>query len=775
METSLTRNTGNAIEKSGNRSVSLSDLQRLEMKLDRILATALGDVSQGPANTDEESNSLVQAWHVLYRKKWIIIVACLFCGLAGYLISRVQSPMYEGRALLEILEPNDNPLKTERNLSEGVNFSQDTYIQTRVDLLKSDSVVRRALPQLEAHRHLLLPARTSLAALLGLSEGEEIKKDETLELIEAIQNNMKIRPHRGTTLVELFFYARDPNLAAKAANVLANEFIAQELEVRRQSSLRTKEWLASELDAQKQKLEESENRLHAYAQSAGLMMMGGKDNIAEEKLRRLEEDLTKAQAVRIEKQARYEAAKENPVEALPASMTAGALNEYQVKRTELRRELADLTALYTPDHYRVRRVKAQIDELEAAIAKERAEIVERARSDYEAALAIEQRLAALYKQQSGLVSSQGEKAIRYNVLQREVETNRNLYNAMLQGVKEAGVNGALRAASARIVDAASPPKSPSRPRPVLNVAFGILFGMCFGVAIVLVSDRFDRTVKNPGELSLDMNVAELGVIPAFGGLVSEETVSASLLTTDGPGVRRAVSPTDRWMFAEAFRSTLTSILFSRPDKAPPKVIAVTSCGSGEGKSTVVSSLGLALAEIQRRVLLIGADLRKPSLHTMFGIDNARGLSDWLREQPGDDEMSVESLVVPTRVPGIFVVPSGPGTISPANLLHSPKMAKLIERWREEFDMVILDTPPLLPFADARVLARLSDGVVLVVRSGRTTRDDVRSARMRLQSDNVRLLGSVLNDWHFKSDKSSYFHDSLRYYNPNSSRRGVEMH
>ena len=262
------------------------------------------------------------------------------------------------------------------------------------------------------------------------------------------------------------------------------------------------------------KLEKSEDELQSYAQASGLLFTSEKDNVAEEKLRQLQEELSKAQADRVAKQSKYELASTAPPESLPEVLDDATLKEYQVKLTDLRRQLAELSSSLTPAHPAVKKVQAQVTALEAALEKERANIIQRIRNEFESAQRREHLLAANYASQARLMSEQAAKVAHYNILKSEVDTNRQLYDSMLHNVQEAGMTSALRASNIRVVDSAEPPTRPYKPSIVLNSALGLLAGAFFGIVFVVVQERADRTIQGPGDTTIYLDVPELGAIPS---------------------------------------------------------------------------------------------------------------------------------------------------------------------------------------------------------------------------------------------------------------------
>jgi len=499
------------------------------------------------------------------------------------------------------------------------------------------------------------------------------------------------------------------------------------------------------------KLEKSEDELQTYANATGLLFTSEEDNIAEEKLHQLQEELSKAHSDRVAKQSRYELGSSAPPESLPEVLDDKTLGDYQVKLTDLHRQLAELSSSLTPDHPTVKKVQAQVTALESALQKERTNVIQRIRNEYESAQRRENLLAANYASQAGLVSKQAAEVAHYNILKSDVDTDRLLYDSMLRNVQEAGMTSALRASNIRVVDSAKPPTRPYKPSLVLNSALGLLAGVLFGLAFVVMRERADRSIQAPGETALYLDLPELGVILSAGaeekrrfpyllkgrGADGQELGNGDqqveLVTSRGPSV-----------LSDCFRSALTSILCFRENGDRPRVIVLTSANPMEGKTTVASNLALALAELGSPVLLIDGDLRKGRLHEIFQVSNQWGLSDLLEGR--DRPLGGQGQAIGTSHRHLYLLPAGSGASNISALLHSPRMLEFLNRMRQVVDTVIIDTPPMLQMADARVLGRLVDGVILVVRSAQTTREMAAAAAQRLTEDGTRVLGTILNEW-----------------------------
>ncbi len=701
-------------------------------------------------------DGLLDYWHIIRRRMGTLVLIAFLGCLAGFLLTLPQTPIYQARTSIEVQEMNENFLNM-RDMNPtapaGSMYYPEFDIQTQVKILQSRELLSRVVKKLDIENRPLVVNETRLSAwrrALGLpgSNAASIRG----QALGMAAGNLHVRAQANTRLIDILCDSTNPQLAADFLNTLASEFIEENLEARWKTTQHTGEWLSRQMEDLKIKLEKSEEQLQQYARITGLMFTGEKDNIAEEKLKQLQEELSKAQADRVSKQSKYEIASSASTESLPDVLDDGSVKDYQVKLTDLRRQLAELSATYTPAHAKVKKVEAQVGTVEAALSRERGNIIRRIRNDFEAAQRRERLLAASYTAQAALVSEQAANVSHYNILKREVETNRQLYDNMLQRVKEAGIAGALRASNIRVVDPAIPPSAPYKPSLFANSVVGLLGGIFLGLVLVVVRDRADRSIQEPGDSAWILNTCELGIIPRadFDPFTKRRLFPLAradearrTTTNDLALVTYERKPS---VLAESFRSVLTSILFSGTNGGQPRVIVLSSANPKEGKTTVSSNLAIALAEANHRVLLIDGDLRRPRLHQIFELDNKHGLADILSHPgPLNGRGLPPGLIQETGVPNLFMLPCG-SPVSVTALIYSKQLPELIRCARAEYDMVLIDAPPMLQMADARVFGRNSDGVILVIRAHQTTRDAARLARQRLAEDGIRLLGTVLNDW-----------------------------
>jgi capsular exopolysaccharide synthesis family protein len=374
----------------------------------------------------------------------------------------------------------------------------------------------------------------------------------------------------------------------------------------------------------------------------------------------------------------------------------------------------------------------------------------------------EQMLASAYGHQTRLVADDSQKSIQYDMLKHDVDTNRQIYQAMLQRVKESTVASALKATNVRVIDPAKIPSRPFKPNLPLNSAAGLLGGLMIAILGVFIRSRVDTNIQEPGEASLLFGIPELGAIPASNAVVAKKGTARSLLSISGDTKTPShllVSETELPALADSFRAVLASILFTGA-KNRKRVLVVTSASPAEGKTTTISNLGVALANMKGKVLLIDGDIRSPRLHDIFGLDNAAGLTTVLK-QIATSAASAETFIKRTATPNLDVLTSGPGIQAGVDLLFSSTMPALIARLRDQYDMILIDTPPMLMMPDARVLGRVADAVVLVARARQTARAAIQAAIRRFAEDQTPILGIVLNDWNVKNSPYKYYADYQR--------------
>ncbi|MFN7922005.1 MAG: polysaccharide biosynthesis tyrosine autokinase [Bryobacteraceae bacterium] len=711
-----------------------------------------------------EASHLFLYWQMIRRRRAAVAILAVIGGVFGVLYTLPQTPIYRARASMEVQGLNENFLNFRDINPNSSNSYPELDILTQVGILESDTLRTRVIEKMKTQpdgpSQLPVNRWAAWRKALRLDNGKPLTRHQ---LVSITAGGLSVRSSGTTRLVELFCDSPDPALAAEFTNTLATEFIDQNLESRWKSAQYTSQWLTRQLEELKIKLEKSEDELQAYANATSLIFTGERDkeNVAEEKLRQLQSELLRAQADRISKQSREELAAANPPDMLPDALADESVRTYQERIMDLRRSMAELSTSVTPAHYKWKSLQAQVNELEAGLRKQRAAIASRIHNEFVSAQRREQLLAEDYKTQSKLVTDQSSKAIHYNILKREVETNRQLYESVLQKVKEAGIASAMRTSSVRVIDTAKAPMVPYKPNRTRSGMMGVIGGALIGIVIAICLERMNRKIRQPGDTPAYLGVPELGAIPS--SRLDKSGLALALAKKGAPEDALETITFDRRhsLLAESFRASLTSLLFSGAQASPHRTIVVTSPNASEGKTTVICNLAIALAEINRRVLLIDADMRRPRLHKVFDVNNSRGLADVLRatrEGPLDFFM-----IQDTGIPGLFLLPSGQCEVNSASLLHSKSMREMLRLFRDKFDVILIDTPPMLHLSDARIVGQIVDGVVLVLRSGKTTMQEAVSASQRFLEDGSPILGTILNDWNPKMSGYDGYETYKNYY------------
>jgi succinoglycan biosynthesis transport protein ExoP len=702
----------------------------------------------------EAGDSILEYWELVKSAKWQLLFALLVGVAAGFTHSLSETAIYDAKVMLEIQPRSEsNPVK------DPGGFSADaTLVETQMQILQSRSMRVRASDRLRAS----LKGRVNTAERqgpiwawvrkMGTPLLWRVKGPSVESAVQSAAGSAKARIVGQTRVVEVTCEAPYALVASEYANALVTQFIEEDVQAHRNSSKQANEWLAREVNQLKVKLEDSQRALQSYAQQVGLTFTTETATTATDGLRRAQEGLERAMTERVARQARFEMAANSPAGSLPDVLDDSSLRSLENQLTELKRQRAELLATFTPAYFKAKNTDAQIVAVEAALVNQRTNILERIRNEYDESRRRESMFVDEYHQKLGEATSGAQKAIRYAMLKREVDANSALYQSVLQRANELDLLSAIRASNIRVFDQAIPAKTPNTPKPGRDLAFGMMGGLLIGFAVVFLKDQTRRHVNEPGEVEAVLSLPELGVIPCsmasnlirgtkplwsplFSGNQSEEGPVELVTWQQRPS-----------MMAESFRALLASILFSGEEGGRPQVIVVTSPNPGEGKSTVASNLAIALAEIQHRVLLIDSDMRNPRLHRIFSVENSWGLTDLLQGGSAIEALPLAGLCRGTEIPRLWLLPSGPATTSVSHILFSERVGKLIGRCRNEFQTVIVDTAPVLHFADARALGKLSDGVILVVRAKHSRRDAMIASADVIARDGTPIIGTVLNDW-----------------------------
>jgi succinoglycan biosynthesis transport protein ExoP len=695
--------------------------------------------------------------------------------LLSVLYTLVAHKVYKSQVILEVTQMNQDFMNSKEVDPTSNAATSDQYVETQTKLLKSPPVVQRTAVVMGPKVSGAIASKHGIMGTIRgwIGDAPALTPAEGEGVVFNMLDDATVKVDGTSDLITVTVLGPEPQLTSDTANTLIDQFIQQAQEARGYASGNTNKFLVAQLADARKRLQDSENALQEYARQTGIVIPNEtQESVAADKLRQIQSDLAKAESDEAETKAQVETSKNAPTESMPQVLDDPTLRDNRARLADLRRQLSDLSVTLTPQNYKIQQLNAQIADLEQQSAQHRSNVIRRLGVQDSETSRRKQFLTKAYQQQLGVVSDQSVKEVRYNILKKELDANRDLYQSMLQRVKQASIVAALKASDVRVVSPATPSKSTYRPSLPLNLGLGTLIGLVFAGCYTLLRERNDASLRSPGQSVKHLNVPELAVIPSA-RIGNSERIPLTLRNLNGAngaalevknGLLSASSAAvdkemvqwcqDETMMADAYRSAITSILLSRVNGVSPRVILVTSPRPKAGKTTTVANLGISLAEIGRRVLLIDGDLRRPRLGKLFGLQFATGLSDALLAE-GDGTITLDSVVRPCTVPGLYVLPGGSEPANISKLLHSAHLDSLIERARSEYDFVLIDSPPMMGMADARLLSRNADGVILISRAGETSPEQLGEAKERLADDGTPVIGTILNGCDLRIEDPSY--------------------
>lgn len=703
----------------------------------------------------DDSLTLTDIWRIVLKHKWTLLLVILLAAAAATIRTFLSTPVYRSTVILQIERATprvvrfDNDPDQERGSGEDV-----SSIRTQQELLKSRSLAERVIDELRLDN-----STPSGQAALALSPARQLGGDsapaaaqdpgsrdyldrliagyqkmtnpstrntEVLSRESVIQRflgSVTVEPVRGSRLMTVHVDNTDPNLAARIANTTVQTFIAMGMERRLEASSYAKKFLEEQIQQMKARLEESERRLNTYAQANQILTLDEKTSTINTTYTEYASALSKAEQERIKAEVVIAEMRRNPgvSNAVAENKSVQAFRE---RRAKLEIEYQENLRLYKPEFPKMIQIKTQIAEIESQIKNEIQAVTATLQAQYDAALRAEALLRERVAQTRKQVLTTQDHGIDLGLLRREVDTNRQLYDSLLQRFKELGISGNIVSNNISVVDAAEPALFPFKPNLMRNLLIGVIAGLLLGAAIVAVLELMDDSIKYPDEVERLLGLPLMGVIPKL------------------KGKRRAVAmevhEDPRSAVAEAYRSVRTALQFSTTDGAPKRLV-VTSTTRNEGKSTTSLALAINFAQLGQRVVLIDGDMRNPTIHKMLGVPNDFGLSNLL-----SSDTRVDRLLTPTSIPNLSVLPAGPLPPNPVDLLTGPKLLLLLDLTAAlGIDYVIVDAPPMLGLADSVVLGNQLQNVLFVVQASSTRKSQIKTALRRLRQGGLVPRGVVL--------------------------------
>jgi len=682
---------------------------------------------------------LARYLRIALKHRWVILgafLAALAIGLAATLLS---TRIYTASATLQIDRQATQVFDNGSDVAPAESMIQgEEFFQTQYGLLRSRSLAERIVDSLglASSDRFLQEMGVDVSRADEGTAAERTRRRRELALT-TVQDNFGVSPVRGSRLVNIRFDSPDPNLSARIVNAFAEAFIQSNLERRFESTTYVRDFLEERIAQTKSRLEDAERQLVAYAGQQQIINLSDsttpnaqEQSLVSRTLESLNASLAEAHAERIAAEARWRQANSSALMNLPEVLQNPAIQRLSEERAKVSAEYEQKLSVYKPDYPEMQQLSARLAELDREIAGIAGSIRASVSAQYEIATNEERALQSQVNALKGDVLDLRNRSIQYNILQREVDTSRTLYDGLLQRYKEVGVAGGVTANNISIVDRAVAPDRPSKPSLLLNIAIAGLIGLGLGILAALLLEALDETLEKPEDIEEKLGLPVLGVVPLLDKGVTPITALSDV----------------RSGFSEAYYSIRTALQFSTPEGAPASLL-ITSSRPAEGKSTTAYAIALNLARIGFKVLLADGDLRNPSMHRVVGVENDTGMSNLLS---GNGDLL--ALTKRTSQDGLDFLACGPLPPNPAELWGGDRLRKLLEEVSTSYDHIVIDGPPVLGFADAPLLASAVQGTVLVVESKQTRRAQARGALRRLTVGNTHLLGTILTKFNVKATR-----------------------
>ena len=773
------------MRKNHELSLPIENLDRQPARGARLLPTIARSTERRTASkTSDESDfdaiAIVQT--LLRRRVWIYVCTAAMLAAAA-LVCIVMTPKYKAESKLQVLKQDlsglsvNGPANPSGGDSDALGFNLN--LQTQMAVLKSDALAGQVIKELDLADTKEFRQDSQLkriaARYLRTVPSEPSPEERTAAVLKKFKANLAVDSISGTRLITVSYTHSDPKMAAKIVNRLVSDFVEYNFQMRYNATTKATDWLGRQMADLKSEVEESQEKAVQLQKDSGIFGEDEHHNVVVTRLEQLNNQVTAAEATRVVKEAVYNLARNGNPELVAGMLGANTqptdsgaanslplLNNLRQQEASLNAEYADAAAKYGPEHPRLVQIKDRLSSLRSSIQTELSKVVGSAKSEYELAASREAAARKAFGEQKIIASRMNDKAINYMIAKHEAESSRGLYDHLLEKLKEANVLAGLRSSELQIVDSAVVPARPAKPDVPLYLAFGALAGMTLGVVCVFVIDTMDRTIRNPEQVENTTYVPVLGVIPD--AALSSGTGRKSWLKAQMKDGLKGVEETDNSRLlslrnspvAEAFRSLRTSLLLSQRDE-PAKVFMITSGMAQEGKSFTSLNLAAALAYNGSKVLLVDADLRRGTLSRVLKQHSGAGLSQVL-----SGETDPEAYRQIHEVPGLTFLPAGAPSPCPSELLGSQRMTTMIERWRQQYAYVLIDTPPVLPVTDAAVLSPNADAVIVVVRFGVTNQQSIVRTIRALKDVQAKRVGVLVNAMDVRSPDYYQYSGSYGY-------------
>jgi exopolysaccharide transport family protein len=714
-----------------------------------------------------QESALGEYFRVLVKRKWTVL-ACLITIFSLVAIASLKmTPVYEARGTIAINKPDSGLVNFNNSPTFNVDYYDPTEMETEVRILQSDLLALQVIKELALDRKPEFGGKTEpLPSSLDLAPDPLLADTgRTSSLLSQFRGSLSVALEPNSHIIEVHYRSTDKDTAASVVNTVMTTYTENNFKSRFDSTMQASDWLSKQLVDLQMKVETSQEKLVRYQKEHEILGIDEKQNITTSKLDELNKALTMAESERMDKESVYRLVQSGDGDAVTSAAgaldAAGAgtqpsslLETLRSKEADLKIQAAELNTQFGPSYPRLAQLNNQIKEVDAEILVEARKAGAKIKGQYMAALQRENMLHDALEKQKQEANKLNESAIEYSLLKRDLDSNRQLYEGLLEKLKEAGVSAGLRSNNFRIVDVARVPTAPIEPNIPRNLSFAFMLGLTSGVGLAFLLEGLDNTVRTTEQAQMISGLPPLGMIPLGSRSARDGNNSKRLvIASSKEAVELITQVRPQSQMAESYRALRTSLLLSNLG-APPKVIMVTSALPQEGKTTTSINCAVVLAQKGIRVLLIDADLRRPSIHKTLGMGPRSGLSNVLTGSATLEQAITRSPILPN----LDVLAAGTPPPNPAELLASANMRDVLEQLRGHYDHIVVDTPPTLSVTDAVVLSPRVDSIVLVIRSGQTTKQALRRSRDVLMQVNAKVSGVLLNAVDLSSPDYYYYYE-----------------
>ncbi len=715
---------------------------------------------------DDQEIDIRQYLLAVLNKRWMILALTIIIVASAALYSFLKTPLYRSKAVIDLSPPTAYIILPD-SAAQSRALRSDSFMNTQYRLLKGKGIARRTAENL----NLTLADLKEDALSIRKSSDQEKRNSELDQIANIILGMLKVDPIEETDLCEIIFTTPDPDLSMRLANTWATMYVSSRLDSVQQYTRTTEELLVEQVKSLQDEIAEKERSLHTFSLENGIIKTEKNRSYSTVRLAELNTELASASKERISAEIRHQAVSSSRPDSVPEVLQNASVLQRKAEYSSLQQKYEEKARLYKPDYPEMIRLQAQISQaqkgIQVALTDAYQQIIATSRAQYQEASIRERNVQGHIETALRQSAESGNKELDFEQIQMEVDNKRQILALLLTKQTQTGVTAQVQektTPASRIIEYAEKPSSIFEPNIKKNILFSFFVGLAISVGLALALEYFDKSLKTADDVERLLRLPFLGMIPFYMAEDDNETKNSKALVKTGED-HKAIEPYGTYRMSildpasvasEAVKTVRTSLMLAFPE-APPKSILITSSRAGEGKTFTACNLAVALTQLDKRVVLVDADMRKPNVHRIWSMTNERGLSNYLTS-----ECPIASVLRASPVSRLSLISSGPKTPRPAELLASDRFCGMLKELEKEYDFIIVDSPPVLPVTDSVIIASRVQSIVMVVRGGVTPRDIVKMARRKLSVSNNAIAGTVLNGIDL-ADPYYYFQYYSNYY------------